>query len=78
MTMPRYAGIIAAGWGERLGQKIPKALTPVGGRALIDFTLDGLEAAGVTDGPQQSAVCSVPELRSAARGRGGVRIARRL
>jgi NDP-sugar pyrophosphorylase family protein len=42
------AGIIAAGWGERLGQKIPKALTPVGGKALIDYTLDGLEAAGVT------------------------------
>jgi NDP-sugar pyrophosphorylase family protein len=42
------AGIIAAGWGERLGQKIPKALTPVGGRTLIDFVLDGLEAAGVT------------------------------
>jgi NDP-sugar pyrophosphorylase family protein len=42
------AGIIAAGWGERLKQKIPKALTPVGGKALIDYTLDGLEAAGVT------------------------------
>jgi NDP-sugar pyrophosphorylase family protein len=43
------AGIIAAGWGERLGQKIPKALTPVGGKALIDYTLDGLQAAGATD-----------------------------
>jgi NDP-sugar pyrophosphorylase family protein len=43
------AGIIAAGWGERLGQKIPKALTPVGGRVLIDFVLDGLEAAGIQD-----------------------------
>jgi len=41
------AGIIAAGWGERLGQKIPKALTRVGGKALIDYTLDGLQAAGV-------------------------------
>lgn len=41
------AGIIAAGWGERLSQKIPKALTPVGGRKLIDYVLDGLEAAGV-------------------------------
>ena len=46
--MARHAGIIAAGWGERLGQKIPKALTPVGKRALIDFVLDGLQAAGVT------------------------------
>ena len=50
------AGIIAAGWGERLGQKMPKALTPVGGRALIDYTLDGLEAAGVT-----SVTCIVNE-----------------
>jgi NDP-sugar pyrophosphorylase family protein len=41
------AGIIAAGWGERLGQKIPKALTKVAGKALIDHTLDGLEAAGI-------------------------------
>jgi NDP-sugar pyrophosphorylase family protein len=43
----RSAGIIAAGWGERLGQKIPKALTPVGGKALIDYALDGFEAAGI-------------------------------
>jgi len=42
------AGIIAAGWGERLGQKIPKALTPVGNKKLIDFALDGLTAAGAT------------------------------
>jgi NDP-sugar pyrophosphorylase family protein len=41
-------GIIAAGWGERLGQERPKALTPVGGRKLIDFVLDGLEAMGAT------------------------------
>lgn len=44
----RAAGIIAAGWGERLGQKVPKALTPVGGKALIDYTLDGFQAAGIT------------------------------
>lgn len=42
------AGIIAAGWGERLGQNVPKAMTPVGGKVLIDYTLDGLQAAGVT------------------------------
>lgn len=41
------AGIIAAGWGERLGQRIPKALTPVGSRTLIDVVLDGLEAAHI-------------------------------
>ncbi len=44
----KSAGIIAAGWGERLGQKIPKALTPVGQRKLIDFALDGFEASGIT------------------------------
>jgi NDP-sugar pyrophosphorylase family protein len=39
------AGVIAAGWGQRLGGG-SKALTPVGGRALIDYVLDGLQAAG--------------------------------
>ena len=43
----KSAGIIAAGWGERLGQKVPKALTLVAGKALIDYTLDGLQAAGI-------------------------------
>jgi len=43
------AGIIAAGWGERLGQRTPKALTRVGGRALIDYALDGLQRAGATE-----------------------------
>lgn len=40
------AGIIAAGWGERLGQKQPKALTRVGGKTLIDYALEGLLAVG--------------------------------
>ncbi len=44
----KAAGIIAAGWGERLGQKRPKALTPVGDRKLIDYVLDGFQAAGIT------------------------------
>jgi NDP-sugar pyrophosphorylase family protein len=43
----KSAGIIAAGWGERLGQKVPKALTLVAGKPLIDYTLDGFEAAGI-------------------------------
>jgi len=42
-------GIIAAGWGERLGRKIPKALTPVAGRPLIDFALEGFKAAGIRE-----------------------------
>lgn len=52
----KSAGIIAAGWGERLGQKIPKALTVVAGKALIDYTLDGMEAAGI-----QRVTCIVNE-----------------
>jgi NDP-sugar pyrophosphorylase family protein len=43
------AGIIAAGWGERLAQQVPKALTPIGNRKLIDFALDGFEAAGIKE-----------------------------
>lgn len=43
-----HGGIIAAGWGERLGQKLPKALTRVGDQTLIEYALQGLEAAGVT------------------------------
>jgi NDP-sugar pyrophosphorylase family protein len=39
------AGIIAAGWGTRLGGG-PKALTPVGDRTLIDRVLDGIVDAG--------------------------------
>jgi NDP-sugar pyrophosphorylase family protein len=50
------AGIIAAGWGERLGKKQPKALTQVAGKALIDYALDGLQAAGA-----QSFTCIVNE-----------------
>ncbi len=54
------AGIIAAGWGERLGQKIPKALTRIGQKTLIDYALDGLEAAGAT-----SVTCIVNEAAKA-------------
>jgi NDP-sugar pyrophosphorylase family protein len=39
------AGIIAAGWGTRLGGG-PKALRPLAGRALIDHVIDGLVSAG--------------------------------
>jgi len=44
------AGIIAAGLGERLvaaGITQPKPLVPVAGRALIDYGLSAVEAAGV-------------------------------
>ncbi len=39
------AGIIAAGWGSRLGGG-PKALTKIGGAALVDLVLAGLVEAG--------------------------------
>jgi NDP-sugar pyrophosphorylase family protein len=45
------AGIFAAGLGSRLGstEGLPKGLTPVAGRPLIDWILDDLKAAGVAD-----------------------------
>lgn len=46
-----HAGIFAAGVGARLGSSAgrPKGLTPVGGRPLIEWILDDLRAAGVSD-----------------------------
>jgi MurNAc alpha-1-phosphate uridylyltransferase len=46
------AGIIAAGLGERLrdgGIATPKPLVEVAGRPLIDYVLDAVAAAGITD-----------------------------
>lgn len=46
----KYAGIIAAGLGERLQEThpgTPKPLVEVGGRPLIDWVVDGLKGAGV-------------------------------
>jgi NDP-sugar pyrophosphorylase family protein len=45
------AGVFAAGVGRRLGgpQRGPKALTTVAGRPLIDWLLDDLERAAITD-----------------------------
>lgn len=50
MQLPRIAMVLAAGHGRRmlpLSTTRPKPLTLVGGRALIDFCLDGLAEAGV-------------------------------
>lgn len=41
--------LVAAGRGERLGGREPKALVEVGGRTLLEHALCGLAAAGVED-----------------------------
>jgi choline kinase len=50
MIEPTQAVILAAGRGSRLGERgneRPKCLTPVAGRALIDWTLDALADCGI-------------------------------
>jgi NDP-sugar pyrophosphorylase family protein len=55
------AGIIAAGWGTRLGGG-PKALALIGGRALIDLAIEGLIDAGA-----DRVTCIVNEASAAVR-----------
>ena len=63
MTAGFKAGIIAAGHGERLksgAEGIPKPLTAVAGKPLIDWTLEALWAAGA-----EEVVCLVNEQSAA-------------
>jgi 2-C-methyl-D-erythritol 4-phosphate cytidylyltransferase len=41
--------LVAAGSGERLGASVPKALVPVAGRPMIEWSVDALRAAGITE-----------------------------
>lgn len=50
IALPESAMVLAAGLGERLRPLTddrPKPMIPVGGKRLIDWTLDGLASAGV-------------------------------
>lgn len=50
LKMPKYAMVLAAGVGKRLRpytDETPKPLLPVGGKALIDWTLDHLQQSNV-------------------------------
>lgn len=50
--MPDRAFILAAGRGNRLRphtDSLPKPMVPVAGKAIIDYVIDGVTAAGVTD-----------------------------
>lgn len=39
--------LVAAGKGERLGSTLPKALVPLAGRPMLEWSIDALRAAGV-------------------------------
>ena len=47
--MKAAAVVVAAGSGERLGADQPKALVVVAGRPMLEWSLDALRAAGITD-----------------------------
>ena len=49
MNSRAVALIVAAGRGERLGSDGPKALVMLGGRPMLDWSIDALRAAGLDD-----------------------------
>jgi 2-C-methyl-D-erythritol 4-phosphate cytidylyltransferase len=61
MPLRSAAIVVAAGSGERLGAGVPKAFVPLAGRAMVAWSLDALQAAGVP-----RAVVAVPPGHGAA------------
>lgn len=55
LTMPNSenkttaAVILAAGLGKRMKSDLPKVLHQIGGRYIVDYVIDNVKAAGVTD-----------------------------
>lgn len=43
--------ILAAGKGTRMNQDIPKALTPVGGKPILQYLIESIEDSGVENNP---------------------------
>ena len=54
--------LVAAGSGQRLGASVPKAFVPVAGRPMIEWSVDALRAAGITE-----IVVALPRRRRARR-----------
>jgi 2-C-methyl-D-erythritol 4-phosphate cytidylyltransferase len=47
--MTTGALVLAAGMGTRLGEATPKAFVLLGGRSMVEYSLDAIEASGVID-----------------------------
>ena len=54
--------LVAAGSGQRLGASVPKAFVPVAGRPMIEWSVDALRAAGISE-----IVVALPDGASAPR-----------
>jgi 2-C-methyl-D-erythritol 4-phosphate cytidylyltransferase len=66
--MTAAALLVAAGSGERLGAARPKAFVALAGRPMLEWSLDALRAAGITE-----VVVALPEGEPAPAGCTGVR-----
>ncbi|MCW5725220.1 MAG: bifunctional UDP-N-acetylglucosamine diphosphorylase/glucosamine-1-phosphate N-acetyltransferase GlmU [Maricaulaceae bacterium] len=68
MASPRAAVILAAGQGTRMKSALPKPLHKVGGKAMLDWSIDLARAAGVErviviHGPQGAEVAAAAQAR---------------